>query len=289
MLDVYTPPRRDTGPVAPDYTVDQRWSAYSREEHARWDALAARQATLLPGRASAAYCAALDRLPLTWGGIPDLERLSDRLESLTGWRVVAVPELVPDDIFFEHLANRRFPAGAFIRSAEEFDYIEEPDIFHDVFGHVPMLADPIFADFVQAYGAAGQQALSLGALPALARLYWYTVEFGLVREKGELRIFGAGILSSPRETVFALKDASPNRICFDPDRVMRTAYRIDDFQQTYFVIDRFDDLLDLFDRNLSPIFSAAMAQPVIAPDAVLFEDRVIHTGRQAHFAKKKKA
>ncbi|HBN93446.1 MAG TPA: phenylalanine 4-monooxygenase, partial [Hyphomonas sp.] len=157
---------------------------------------------------------------------------------------VPVAELVPDEIFFDHLANRRFPAGAFIRPEAEFDYLQEPDIFHDIFGHVPMLADPVFADFMEAYGKGGQRAMQLGQLHNLARLYWYTVEFGLIREAGGLRIYGAGILSSPNETVFALEDDSPNRVAFDLQRIMRTKYIIDDFQQTYFVIDSFDALLD---------------------------------------------
>jgi phenylalanine-4-hydroxylase len=281
-----SPARRDTGPVAPDYTIDQNWAAYTPEEHDRWNRLAARMLEILPGRASDEYLASLRSLPLVSDGVPDLERLSDILEPLTGWRVVAVPGLVPDDVFFDHLANRRFPAGTFLRTEAEFDYIEEPDIFHDVFGHVPLLANRPYAEFMEAYGKGGGRALSMDALPCLARLYWYTIEFGLIREGGDLRIFGAGIMSSPRETVFALEDPSPNRIAFDLERVMGTAYRIDDFQQTYFVIDSFQALLDATATDFAPIYERIKANDPLPPPSVLPSDTVLHAGTQAYFNEK---
>ena len=231
-------------PRQADYTIDQQWTSYSPEEHDRWDRLFSRSQAVLQNRACDEFVAMMHALKLSEAGIPDMDRLSDRLDKITGWRVVPVAGLVPDEVFFNHLANRRFPAGAFIRSEREMDYLEEPDIFHDVFGHVPLLAHPVFADFMEAYGKGGQRAMSLGMLPNLARLYWYTVEFGLIRQGGELRIFGAGIMSSTTESVFALESASPNRIGFNLERVMRTNYIIDDFQQTYFVIDSFEKLLD---------------------------------------------
>ena len=277
--------RREAGPVAADHTIEQRWSAYSGDEHARWDELTRRMMKTLPGRACREFMAATETLKLSEGGIPDFEALSDRLEALTGWRVVGVPGLVPDEVFFDHLANRRFPAGCFIRDADEMDYIEEPDVFHDVFGHVPLLANPVYADFMAAYGRGGQRAMSLGRLKNLARLYWYTIEFGLIREAGALRIFGAGIMSSPTETVFALEDASPNRIGFDLERVMRTNYRIDDFQQTYFVIDSFESLLDAAMQDFGPLYERLGAGPDHAPEDVLASDEVIHRGGQEHFAK----
>ncbi len=276
--------RRPTGPVRADHTIDQNWAAYTPEEHDRWDRLYARMAGLLPGRACAEFLTGLDRLTLSERGIPEIERLSDRLEAITGWRVVAVPGLVPDTVFFDHLANRRFPAGAFLRSEAEFDYIEEPDVFHDIFGHVPLLSHPPYAEFMAAYGQAGARAMAMEALPALARLYWYTIEFGLVREAGTLRLFGAGIMSSPKETVFALDDASPNRLGFDLRRVMATAYRIDDFQQSYFVIDSFEDLLAATAEDFAPIYAAFPGQVPHAPEAVLGTDAVIHRGTQTYFA-----
>lgn len=278
--------RRETGPVAADHTIDQRWRAYGAEEHARWDALGARMMALLPGRASSTYLKALETLDLSAGGIPDFNRLSDRLEALTGWRVVGVPGLVPDEAFFDHLANRRFPAGCFIRDADEMDYIEEPDVFHDVFGHVPLLADPVYADFMAAYGRGGLRARSLGRLENLARLYWYTIEFGLIREAAGLRIFGAGIMSSPKETVFALEDPSPNRIGFDLERVMRTNYRIDDFQQSYFVIDSFEDLLAQATQDFAPLYDRLADGVACPPEAILPGDEVLHRGTQAYFAGK---
>ncbi len=178
--------------AGPDWTIPQNWDDYTPQEHATWDKLFARQARMLPGRASRAYLAGLEALRLSESGIPNFEELSERLTKLTGWRVVAVPGLVPDDVFFDHMANRRFVAGNFIRRPDQLDYIQEPDVFHDVFGHVPMLADPRFADYLEAYGRGGNRALELGALTQLGRLYWYTVEFGLVAEPEGLRIYGSG-------------------------------------------------------------------------------------------------
>lgn len=205
----------------------------------------------------------------------------------TGWQVVAVPGLVPDDVFFDHLANRRFVAGRFIRKPEEIDYLQEPDVFHDVFGHVPMLAHPVFADYMEAYGRGGQRANGMGALTNLARLYWYTVEFGLIRYDEGLRIYGAGIVSSASESVFSLEDASPNRIGFDLMRVMRTDYRIDDFQQSYFVIDSFEDLLrQTLETDFAPLYATLAGQDAIAPEDVLPDDHVDHLGTQAYASAK---
>jgi phenylalanine-4-hydroxylase len=201
----------------------------------------------------------------------------------TGWQVVPVEGLVPDDVFFDHLANRRFVAGRFIRRPDQLDYLQEPDVFHDVFGHVPLLADPTFADYMEAYGRGGQRASALGALDRLARLYWYTVEFGLVRTEAGMRVYGAGIVSSFGESGFALDDPSPNRIGFDLCRVMRTPYRIDDYQQTYFVIDSFESLLrQTLETDFEPLYSRLAAQFDLEIDAVLPQDLVITRGTQAH-------
>jgi len=266
-----------------DWTIPQGWDAYGAQDHATWDTLYARQMKLLPGRASDAFLRGLDALKLSESGIPDFEELSDRLEALTGWRVVAVPGLVPDDVFFTHMANRRFVAGNFIRRPDQLDYLQEPDVFHDVFGHVPMLADPVFADYLAAYGRGGLRALELGSLKQLARLYWYTVEFGLVQEPEGLRIYGAGIVSSASETRFSLDDPSPNRIMLDLARVMRTDYRIDDFQQTYFVIPSFDELLRLtVETDFAPVYDAIRDEREIAVDEVLPKDVVLTEGTQEY-------
>ncbi|MES2058791.1 MAG: phenylalanine 4-monooxygenase [Pseudomonadota bacterium] len=269
--------------AASDWTIPQDWAHYSAEEHATWDTLFERQATLLPGRASNAYLRGLDVLKLSKPGIPDFEELSERLMRLTGWQVVAVPGLVPDDVFFDHMANRRFVAGNFIRRPDQLDYLQEPDVFHDVFGHVPMLADPVFADYLAAYGRGGQRALGLDALKYLGRLYWYTVEFGLIAEPEGLRIYGSGIVSSFAESRFALDDPSPNRIAFDLARVMRTDYRIDDFQQNYFVIPGFDELLRLtVETDFAPLYESLKALPDIPVAALDPADVVITHGTQAY-------
>ena len=270
----------------PDYTIDQDWKNYTPEEHDRWNRLFSRQEKIIKGRACEQVLYAISKLELSHSGIPDMEVLSSRLKALTGWAVVPVAELVPDDVFFDHLANRRFPAGAFIRPEAEFDYLQEPDVFHDIYGHVPMLADPIFADFMQAYGQGGQRALKLGQLHNLARLYWYTVEFGLVRENGDLRIFGAGILSSPKETVFSLENNSPHRIEFDLKRVMRTQYIIDDFQKSYFVIDSFKSLLDSCYENFGAIYKDVKNQPDFAPHQLGENDHIINEGTMEYFENK---
>lgn len=279
-------------PAAPeraDWTIDQQWARYTADEHAVWHTLFARQSRLLPGRACDAFLRGLGVLPIRPDRIPDFDELSDALMRRTGWRVVAVPGLVPDEVFFEHLANRRFPAGHFIRRPHELDYLEEPDVFHDVFGHVPMLMDPTMADFLQAYGQGGLRAQSLGALDALARVYWYTVEFGLVREPQGLRVYGAGIVSSASETVFALDDRSPNRLAFDLARVMRTAYRIDDFQETYFVLDRIEDLLALARIDFAPLYARVRGVTPHRPGDVLPTDRVIARGDGRHHAARRLA
>ncbi|WP_267387771.1 phenylalanine 4-monooxygenase [Sphingomonas sp. GC_Shp_3] len=276
-----TLPTHPPAGAAADWTVPQNWDRYTPEEHGVWDTLFARQAALLPGRASDAYLRGLDVLKLSKPGIPDFAELSDRLMGLTGWQVVAVPGLVPDDVFFDHMANRRFVAGSFIRRADQLDYLQEPDVFHDVFGHVPMLADPVFADYLEAYGKGGQRAVGLDALKYLARLYWYTVEFGLVAEPEGLRIYGAGIVSSFSESRFALEDASPNRIAFDLERVMRTEYRIDDFQQNYFVIPSFEELLSATTQiDFAPLYRTVRRQSDLAPGEVLPDDVVVTRGTQ---------
>lgn len=283
MTDAAGVNRYRNAPRRADWTIDQDWRSYSAEEHDRWDRLHARALRVLEGRACAEFLEAASRLRLSEGGIPDMGRLSDRLEAMTGWRVVPVAGLVPDEIFFDHLANRRFPAGAFIRPESQFDYLEEPDIFHDIFGHVPLLADPVYADFMQAYGRGGLRAMRRGMLRQLARLYWYTVEFGLIEAPGGLRIFGAGILSSAAESIFALEDPSPNRIAFDLERVMRTEYVIDDFQQSYFVIESFPALRATCAQDFGPIYDRLATGPTFAPGELLPTDRVLHRGSMARF------
>ncbi|HET6969901.1 MAG TPA: phenylalanine 4-monooxygenase [Phenylobacterium sp.] len=265
-----------------DWTIDQGWSDYTDAEHRVWITLYERQTALLPGRACDPFLKGLDALDLHRRGIPDFARINEELKRLTGWTVVAVPGLVPDEVFFEHLANRRFPAGQFIRRPEQLDYLQEPDVFHDVFGHVPMLTDPTFADYMQAYGEGGLRAGGLGRLHNLARLYWYTVEFGLLQTPAGLRIYGAGIVSSHAESIFALDDPSPNRLGFDLERVMRTPYRIDDFQQVYFVIPSLQALLDATLADFGALYRRLEAQDDIPIAAITPADSVFTRGTQAY-------
>lgn len=271
----------------PDWTIDQGWSNYTAAEHATWKTLFERQTQLLPGRACDEFVQGMRDLPMGADEIPDFRQLSDVLMPRTGWQVVAVPGLVPDDVFFEHLANRRFPAGQFIRQPHELDYLEEPDVFHDVFGHVPMLMNPAISDFIQAYGVGGLRAQQLGKLANLARVYWYTVEFGLVKQADGLRIYGAGIASSHSESLFALGDASPNRVAFDLPRVMQTDYRIDDFQETYFVINSLDDLLALTNIDFAPLYKQIEGKPDIQPGQLLPEDVLFNRGTGRYHADKR--
>lgn len=268
----------DTPPLGAgsDWTVPQDWDRYTADEHAVWDRLFARQAAMLKERACDAFLRGMEVLHLSRPGIPDFRELSQKLAALTGWQVVAVPGLVPDDVFFTHLANRRFVAGRFIRRPDQLDYLQEPDVFHDVFGHVPLLSDPVFADYMQAYGEGGLKSMRFGALNKLARLYWYTVEFGLIRERGALRLYGSGIVSSFGESHYALESGTPNRIAFDLERVMRTNYKIDDYQQTYFVIDSFEELRrQTADADFAPLYARLERLSDLAPGDVLPNDRLL--------------
>jgi phenylalanine-4-hydroxylase len=269
--------------IRPDFTIDQHWERYTSADHGVWRALFRRQAGVLPGRACSEFLDGLKKLHLGDDAIPDFERLSDDLEKLTGWRIVAVPSLVPDEIFFNHLANRRFPAGQFIRKPEQLDYIEEPDVFHDVFGHVPMLAHPVFANYMEAYGRGGMRAMAeFHALKNLARLYWYTVEFGLIQKPEGMRIYGSGIVSSRTESIYAVESPSPNRIHFDLERVMRTDYRIDDFQESYFVISSFEELFKETYKDFAPLYPKLAAGANYKPGDVLESDRVHHRGTHTY-------
>lgn len=280
--EVFTAPLKKPAHIGDDW-LEPSQAAYDSDDDKIWDDLFARQMKVLPGRAATAFMEGLEKLELGRGGVPDFGKMSEELNSLTGWSVVPVPMLIPDHVFFWHLANRRFPAGNFIRTRETFDYIQEPDVFHDVFGHVPMLTDPTFADYMQEYGKAGWNAMRHNRLKALGALYWYTVEFGLMLEGDDLRAYGAGILSGPAEIVFATEAKSPNRIMLNVDRVMRTDYVIDDLQPTYFVIESFEDLyrqtverdFDKLYRNLPPAFTYANS-------AVIDVDNVVNRGTQEY-------
>jgi phenylalanine-4-hydroxylase len=269
--------RGDYSRMRPDYTVEQDHSTYTEAEHDRWRRLYHRQIELVPGRACDEYIAALRSLDYE-GGIPRFETVNRQLGASTRWQLVAVPGLVPDLAFFEHLANRRFPVTRWIREEHEFAYIVEPDVFHDFFGHVPMLFDPVFADYMEAYGRGGLKAEGLGALPWLARLYWYTVEFGLIRTPRGLRSYGAGILSSPGEIDHSVTSPAPRRVAFDLVRVMRSRYRIDTYQETYFVVDSFQQLFDATRPDFTPLYRQLRSLEDLPADAALPEDGLVPPG-----------
>lgn len=265
--------RGDYSQAAADYRVSQQWHRYTAEDHEIWRTLYARQIQLIERYAAPEFIAGARALNASPEHIPQLDDTNEVLDRATGWQVIPVPGLIPEDHFFAHLAEKRFPVTVWIRKREELDYLVEPDIFHDFFGHVPLLTNPVFAQFMQAYGRAGPKATAAGALKMLARLYWYMVEFGLIQTAGGLRVYGAGILSSKGETVYSVASPKPHRIRFALERVMRTDYLIDDFQQTYFVIDSFEQLFRAaYDTDFAPIYARYKTEPGIAPDQLLPDD-----------------
>ena len=260
--------RGDYSKADAQYVVDQDWAAYTPEQHALWRRLYERQAKLLPGRACDVFIESLAALDAA-NAIPNFVDTSEALFKATGWRLVAVPGLVPDQTFFEHLAARRFPVTVWLREPHEFDYIVEPDVFHDFFGHVPLLFNPIVADHLQQYGMGGLKALKLGGLKNLARLYWYTIEFGLIQSPEGLRVYGAGILSSGGEIEYCLTSKEPRRIAFNAERVMRTQYKIDSYQETYFVIRDFQQLFDETAPDFTPVYERLCQQEALPADTLL--------------------
>lgn len=270
--------------VIPQYAtgvVEQPWSAYSAADHQVWATLFQRQRALLPGRACSAFLDTQHALGMTPDAIPRFDQLNRHLRAATGWELIGVEGLLPEAVFFDHLAQRRFPVTWWIRRAEQLDYIAEPDLFHDLFGHVPLLMNPVFADYMQAYGQGGlraQREFGDEALLNLTRLYWYTVEFGLMREPDGLRIYGAGIVSSKGESIYSLASPAPNRIGFDLERVMRTRYRIDSYQKTYFVIDSFEQLFAATQQDFAPIYPRVAGAKSVPAGGVEPGDRVHHRG-----------
>lgn len=260
------PPRGDYAQARADYTCDQQWERYTAADHDLYRRLYERQAAQLPGLACEEFIAAVQHLGAP-DHIPRFDALSEALHRSTGWEVVAVPGLIPEEAFFALLAARRFPVTGWIRKPEEFDYVVEPDVFHDLFGHVPLLFNPMFADYMQAYGAGGLKASRLEACEYLARLYWYTVEFGLIDTPAGLRAYGAGILSSAGELRHSVTSPAPQRLPFDLERIMRTRYRIDDYQASYFVIDSFQQLFEATAPDFAPIYRRVAGAPGFEADS----------------------
>jgi phenylalanine-4-hydroxylase len=267
------PPRGDYAAARADYTCEQDWAAYTAAEHDLYRRLYERQAAQLDGLACREFIDAVKLLGAP-SHIPRFDELSERLHRTTGWQVVAVPGLIPDEAFFRLLAARKFPATGWLRRPEEFDYIVEPDVFHDLFGHVPLLFNPVFADYMQAYGEGGLKATRLESCEQLARLYWYTVEFGLIATGDGLRAYGAGILSSAGELRHSVESQEPRRVAFDLERIMRTRFKIDTYQATYFVIDSFDQLFEATAPDFAPLYARVAQQPEIAAGALVLQDRL---------------
>jgi phenylalanine-4-hydroxylase len=266
------PPRGDYARARSDYTCEQDYAQYTPADHDTYRRLYARQLQQLPGLACDEFIAAVTQLGAP-DRIPRFDEVSERLMKATGWQIVSVPGLIPEEAFFALLADRRFPVTDWIRKPEEFDYVVEPDVFHDLFGHVPLLFDPTFAGYMQAYGVGGLKAARLDACHLLARLYWYTVEFGLIATPKGLRAYGAGILSSAGELKHSVTAPGVPRVAFDLQRLMRTRYRIDTYQATYFVIDSFQQLFDATAPDFTPVYGAVRGKAEIEAGQVLAGER----------------
>ena len=271
------PPRGDYRRARSDYTCEQNWRSYTDADHDTYRRLFERQSALLPGLAAQAFIDALPSLGVR-DRIPRFDEINERLKPATGWEIVAVPGLIPERPFFDLLAHRRFPVTDWIRRPEEFDYVVEPDVFHDLFGHVPLLFNPVFADYVQRYGEGGLKAHALGAGELLSRLYWYTIEFGLIQQADGLRAYGAGILSSSGELRHSVTSPQPRRIALDLLRCMRTRYKIDDYQATYFVIKGFDELFEMTAPDFAPLYAAVRSLGELAADVTIASDSSITLG-----------
>lgn len=265
------PPRGNYARARDDYTCDQDYDAYTETDHDTYRRLYERQEALLPGLACDEFIAALPNLGAK-DRIPRFEDINLRLQAATGWTIVTVPGLIPEVPFFTLLANRQFPVTDWIRTPQEFDYVVEPDVFHDLFGHVPLLFNPVFSDFVQRYGQGALKAHQLGVCEQLSRLYWYTIEFGLVKQADGLRAYGAGILSSSGELNYAVTSPTPQRVALNVQRVMRTRYKLDTYQQTYFVIDSVAQLLELTAPDFTPHYDAIRDLPEIAANQPMDND-----------------
>lgn len=265
--------------VAADWTMPQNWGAFTAAQHATWRTLFDQQSAAITDYACRSFLDGLDILRKLKPGVPDFAELNALLGPATGWEVVAVPGWIPNEPFFEHLANKRFPAANFVRPPEQVAYSEEPDMFHDIFGHIPMLTDPSFSDFLVAYGQAGLRAEKLGASDFLGRLWLYTVEFGLVVEDGELRAFGGGLMSSFAETLCALTSPEPRRIWLDIERVMRTKYHFDQYQETYFVVAGFEELLRATEEtDFASVYRKIAEDTALEPGDAWYDD-VAYEGR----------
>jgi phenylalanine-4-hydroxylase len=267
-----------------DCVIDQNWAHYTPDEHETWRTLFVRQMDILRRYACEEYLEGLRMLGITADSIPDFDVMNKTLKSLTGWEVVAVPGLIPSKPFFDLLSERKFPAGSFIRRRDQLDYLEEPDVFHDVFGHVPLLTNPSYADYMHEYGKAGYNAMTYKGVKYLARLNWWTIEFGLIKKPEGIKIYGAGIASSFGETKYFAEDPSANFVQFDLARAMRTGYYIDDYQATYFVIDSFESLFkEAVEVPFVPLYQKFRTQEELTPFTLIPQDKVLRRGTEDYW------
>jgi phenylalanine-4-hydroxylase len=259
--------------------IEQNWDRYTPQDHKTWGTLYNRQLETLKGKICQEYLDGLKTLHLTPDEVPNYEKMNRYLRAATGWEVLPVPGLIASQPFFSMLANKQFPAGTFIRTPEQLDYLEEPDIFHDVFGHVPLLSNPAYANYMQEYGKGGLLAMDHKGVKYLARLNWYTIEFGLILSGGDFKVYGAGIMSSFGEAKYVMNNASPNVLKFNLERVLRTGYYIDDFQATYFAINSFDALFkECVERPFLPLYADFNQKPQLSPFELLEGDQVLRRG-----------
>jgi phenylalanine-4-hydroxylase len=222
--------------------MKQIYENYTAEDQKVWKILFDRQFPNLPEAATLEFMAGLKKVNFSAGQIPNFEETNKLLKGLTGWEIYAVPGIVEDDLFFDLMANKKFPATTWVRKMSQLDYLEEPDMFHDVFAHIPLLANQAFVDFLQAISKFGHEWINdPWAIHLLSRIYWFTIEFGLIRENGKLRIYGAGILSSSGETKYSLSN-EPQHFEYDVDQILDTPYRKDKMQDCYFIIDSYEQL-----------------------------------------------
>lgn len=259
--------------------IEQKWDSYTAADHNTWKTLFERQLSTFKDKVCDEYLQGLKTLNLTSDTIPDYEKMNKNLRAATGWEVLAVPGLIASKPFFTMLANKQFPAGTFIRTPEQLDYLEEPDIFHDVFGHVPLLSNPAYSSYMQEYGRAGLAALDQKGIKFLARLNWYTIEFGLIKSKDGIKVYGAGLMSSYGEAKYVLENPSPNFLQFDLERVLRTGYYIDDFQASYFTIDSFEHLFqECIERPFIPLYAKLREMPTLTPFETIPTDMILRKG-----------
>lgn len=243
--------------------MKQEYTKYNAEDFQVWKILFDRQMENLPGRATDEFLEGIKRIDFTADKIPDFSETNPLLKSITGWELAVVPGIVDDAIFFQLMANRKFPASTWLRKMSELDYLEEPDMFHDVFAHVPLLTNQAFVDFLQELSKIGLEYIdNKWAIELLSRVYWFTVEFGLIREADGLRIYGAGILSSAGETLFSLSN-EPKRFEYNVEQILNTPYRKDTFQDRYFIVDSYEQLYESLPEIKKLIAEYSQKAPVL--------------------------